>query len=39
MVEKLRQLSKGDAFVRTMEENKSFTYIEKEDSYFFEKMA
>jgi DNA-3-methyladenine glycosylase I len=39
MVEKLRQLSKGDAFVRTMEENKSFNYIEKKDSYFFEKMA
>ena len=39
IVEKLRQLSKGDAFDRTMEENKSFSYIEKEDSYFFEKMA
>jgi restriction endonuclease S subunit len=39
MVEKLRQLSKGDAFVKTMDENKSFSYIGKEDSCFFEKMA
>jgi len=39
MVKKLTQLSKGDAFDRTMEENKNFNYIGKDDSYFFEKMA
>jgi len=39
MIVKLGQLSKGDAFVRTMNENNNFTYIEKEDSYFFEKMV
>ena len=38
MVGKLRQLSKGDAFVKTMKENKNFSYIGKKDSYFFDKM-
>ena len=39
IVEKLGQLSKGDAFAKTMEENRNFNYKGKDDSYFFEKMT
>jgi len=39
MVGKLGQLSKGDAFVKTMEENRNFNYKGKDDGYFFEKMT
>lgn len=39
MVKKLREISIGDAFDRTMEENRSFTYIYKHDDYFFGKMV
>lgn len=39
MVKKLRELSKGNSFDKTMEENRGFTYADQPDDYFFEKMV
>lgn len=38
MFVKLSEISINDSFVRGLEENRSFTYINKHDDYFFEKM-
>ena len=35
MYDKLRELQLGNAFDKTMEENRSFTYLYKHDDYFF----
>ena len=39
MFVKLSEISISDSFVKGLEENRSFTYVDKHDDYFFQKMV